>query len=443
MSVTYQGGPHTTQRRAEIVKRIKSNQSWAITSRAEMLIALGEFDELGLCESFGETSTAGWLTRETRIAVSTAFEYVSVARKLAYFPLLTASFRAGRLSYSTVRYLLRYLTPETEAELVMLAEKLCFAELKRALAGVDKQEDQLEAPKYHHDVRIDDNGDVVISARLNAADGAAYMAALKIAQLAYYGLDDLGDEDDEEAIETELERRRGQSEAHPASECTSDHPRSISAHFTGNYSRVGPPTKDDMYASLLAMIHMVRTNPVSELRAPGAHVNIMMTTNGRAWLPGNVEAPSKVLEAYVNNAFVRLQMLDKNGLTLHLGRKSRFVNNAQFRALLAVWGFECAMPGCNHARFLQVHHIEEWAEGGETNLENLIPLCSACHSRVTNGYVHITTNGRTIEFRFRGGRRFVSHGGGLPEKATPFTGPLVAATAENRENHPRGRDFAD
>ncbi|WP_245527425.1 HNH endonuclease signature motif containing protein [Corynebacterium lipophiloflavum] len=359
------------------------------------------------------------------------------------FPLLTASFRAGVLSYSTVRYLLRYLTPETEADLVKLAEKLCFAELKRALAGVEKQEDQAEGPKYHHDVRIDDNGDVVVSARLNAADGAAYMAALKIAQLAHYGLDTLDDEDDEEAIDAELERHRRQPEAHPATECPPERPRNISEHFTGAFSRVGPPTMDDMYAALLAMVHMVRSNPVSELRTPGAHVNIMMTTNGRAWLPGNVAAPSKVLESYVDNALVRLQMLDKNGLTLHLGRQSRFVNNAQFRALLAVWGYECAMPGCNHTRFLQVHHIKEWANGGETNLENLIPLCSACHSRVTNGLAHITTNGRTIEFRFRGGRRFVSHGGGLPEKSTPFTGPVVLEAAENRIGHPRGSDFND
>ena len=150
-----------------------------------------------------------------------------------------------------------------------------------------------------------------------------------------------------------------------------------------------------------------------------------------------------MLESYVDNALVRLQMLDKNGLTLHLGRQSRFVNNAQFRALLAVWGYECAMPGCNHTRFLQVHHIKEWANGGETNLENLIPLCSACHSRVTNGLAHITTNGRTIKFRFRGGRRFVSHGGGLPKKSTPFTGPVVPEAAENRIGHPRGSDFND
>lgn len=429
-------GQAMRERGREIVERIRSSQSWSIASRAEMLIAVGEFDELGLAESFGETSTAGWLAREIRIAPSTAFEYVGVARQLPWFPVLTKAFADGSISYSTVRYLLKYLTPDNEAQLVELAKKLCFTELRQALAGAARPREE-PRPKYHHDVRIDDNGDVIVTARLNPVDGAAYMAALKIAQLANYGLDDAELEaaaaEGEEAVDNLLEHHRAQPEANPGVECPPEHPRTLSEHFTGGFSRVGPPVPDDMYAALLAMVHMVRTQPVSDLRTPGAHVNIMMTTNGRAWLPGNVAAPSKALEGYVDNAFVRLQMLGKNGLTLHLGRRSRFVNDAQFRALLGVWGFQCAMPGCNHSRFLQVHHIREWAHGGETNLDNLIPLCSACHSRVTNGLAHITANGRTIEFRFRGGKKFVSRAGGLPEVAEPFTGPVVPSEPEKRE----------
>ena len=435
------------RRRDDIIERIRRNQSWAITSRAEMLIALGEFDALGLAESCGETSTAGWLARETRIATSTAFEYVGVARRLPDFPLLTDAFRAARISYSTVRYLLKFITSDNEARLVDLAEKLCFAELQRALAGVGQRDDEEQAPKYHHDVRIAENGDVIVTARLNPVDGAAYLSALKIAQLAHYGLNDVdadgdvdgdvdvdGDGDREETIDAALKRHRARPEANPGTECPPERPRRISDYFTGAFSRVGPPVREDMYGALLAMIHMVRCNPVSELRTPGAHVNIMMTTNGRAWLPGNVEAPSQMLENYVNDAFVRLQLMDKDGLSLHLGRRSRFVNDAQFRALLAVWGFECAMPGCNHRRFLQVHHIKEWCRGGETNMDNLIPLCSACHSRVTNGLAHISTDGRKIEFRFASGRRFISTGHGLPERAAAFSGPVVPPEPEERED---------
>ncbi|WP_165164618.1 DUF222 domain-containing protein [Corynebacterium qintianiae] len=110
---------HTTDRiytytyagqESDIVQRVRSCQIWAVQSRAEMLIALSEFDYLRLAETFGESNTAGWLARETRIAPSTACEYVGVARQLPDFPLLTEAFRDGAISYSTVRYLLKYLT---------------------------------------------------------------------------------------------------------------------------------------------------------------------------------------------------------------------------------------------------------------------------------------------------------------------------------------------
>ncbi|QPK83488.1 HNH endonuclease [Corynebacterium qintianiae] len=409
-----------------------------------MLIALSEFDYLRLAETFGESSTAGWLARETRIAPSTAFEYVGVARQLPDFPLLTEAFRDGAISYSTIRYLLKYLTAENEADLVALARKLCFTELKKALAGIERTGIDTVENDYHHDVRVTDNGDVVITARLNPVDGAAYPTALKIAQLANYGLDDITGDDlaDDETIDDVLDDlladKQSQPEQPPGEEIEPDsqHTRpNLTQQLSRGVSRFGPPVKADMYAALLSMVHMVRTNPVSDLRVPGAHVNIMMTTNGRAWLPGNVAAPSKMLENYVNNAFVRLHLLDQNGLSVHVGRKRRFVTDGQLAALLATWGYECAMPGCNHTRFTEVHHITEWSEGGATDLDNLIPLCSACHSRISNGLVHITTNGRDIEFRFLGGRRYISHAHQLPEPAEPYTGPLKPHPPQHRANN--------
>jgi hypothetical protein len=40
-----------------------------------------------------------------------------------------------------------------------------------------------------------------------------------------------------------------------------------------------------------------------------------------------------------------------------------------------------------HARasFCDVHHIEGWAVGGNTDLKNLVALCVSCHHRVHYG----------------------------------------------------------
>jgi 5-methylcytosine-specific restriction endonuclease McrA len=49
------------------------------------------------------------------------------------------------------------------------------------------------------------------------------------------------------------------------------------------------------------------------------------------------------------------------------------------RMVLARDGHRCRRPGCNHTRFLEVHHLVPRALGGSNQLANLITLCSACH----------------------------------------------------------------
>ncbi|WP_235933494.1 hypothetical protein [Corynebacterium qintianiae] len=145
---------------------------------------------------------------------------------------------------------------------------------------------------------------MVITARLNPVDGAAYLTALKIAQLANYGLDDITGDDlaDDETIDDVLDDlladKQSQPEQPPGEEIEPDsqHTRpNLTQQLSRGVSRFGPPVKADMYAALLSTVHMVRTNPVSDLRVPGPHVN---------------------------NAFVRLHLLDQN-LAGHLGLRVR------------------------------------------------------------------------------------------------------------------------
>lgn len=41
--------------------------------------------------------------------------------------------------------------------------------------------------------------------------------------------------------------------------------------------------------------------------------------------------------------------------------------------------YACEAQGCNHTRFLEIHHRVPVASGGRTELDNLIVLCSRCH----------------------------------------------------------------
>ena len=42
----------------------------------------------------------------------------------------------------------------------------------------------------------------------------------------------------------------------------------------------------------------------------------------------------------------------------------------------------CRAPGCEHTKFLEVHHLTPRDFGGGNDPENLITLCSACHRLV-------------------------------------------------------------
>lgn len=77
---------------------------------------------------------------------------------------------------------------------------------------------------------------------------------------------------------------------------------------------------------------------------------------------------------------------------LDVGRKRRTAPSSLFRVLRIRDG-GCRFPGCTHQAFVEAHHIEHWAHGGKTNLENTVLLCSAHHRAVhEEGFqIHSTT----------------------------------------------------
>ena len=87
-----------------------------------------------------------------------------------------------------------------------------------------------------------------------------------------------------------------------------------------------------------------------------------------------------------------------DGDVLHLGRTRRLVSRAQRRALM-IRDRMCQHPGCHQTRHLKAHHIQPWANGGRTDLHNLILLCQFHHTTTHEGHITITrTADATWEF---------------------------------------------
>src|SRR6476620_6278709 len=74
--------------------------------------------------------------------------------------------------------------------------------------------------------------------------------------------------------------------------------------------------------------------------------------------------------------------LGTQGEVLDVGRTSRLVTPAIWRALVCR-DRHCAFPGCTRPPVMgHAHHIRHWADGGATSLDNLVLLCGHHHRTI-------------------------------------------------------------
>jgi hypothetical protein len=100
--------------------------------------------------------------------------------------------------------------------------------------------------------------------------------------------------------------------------------------------------------------------------------------------------PPETVRRLACDADVIPVVLDGDGVVLDVGRTRRTATAEQRTALRAVHR-TCAFPACS-VRFADcdVHHIVPWASGGQSDLENLLPLCTSHHHAVHEGGWQLT-----------------------------------------------------
>jgi hypothetical protein len=97
---------------------------------------------------------------------------------------------------------------------------------------------------------------------------------------------------------------------------------------------------------------------------------------------------------------------DDHGSPLSVGRKTRTIPGSMKRALLQR-DRTCRFPGCASRAFLEGHHIEHWADGGQTELSNMISICSHHHRFVHEYGYRIELGDDGPRFRDQLGRSIV------------------------------------
>lgn len=113
-------------------------------------------------------------------------------------------------------------------------------------------------------------------------------------------------------------------------------------------------------------------------------------------------------------AAVRAVTSNRRGAVLRWGRKRRLPTHALMRAVFSRDG-GCRHPACGRTKFLHAHHVREWSQGGTTDPDNLIMLCSTHHRALHRGLFSITAHGK---------QRFTFHS---PDGAVMAEAPAMGA----------------
>ncbi|TDZ83118.1 hypothetical protein DE4585_01913 [Mycobacteroides salmoniphilum] len=81
-----------------------------------------------------------------------------------------------------------------------------------------------------------------------------------------------------------------------------------------------------------------------------------------------------------------LTIFNDDGRPLYLGRSKR-IATADQRIVLHAQDRGCTHPGCHVPGYLcEVHHIHEWADGGNTDIDNLTFACAPHHRLLDHGW---------------------------------------------------------
>jgi hypothetical protein len=331
----------------------------------ELLVLIRQFDA---CEGWGNgfLSCAHWLNWRTGIDLGAAREKVRVARALVDLPRLSAAMERGALSYAKVRALTRVATPANEAQLLEVAQCGTAAhveKLVRAWRRVDRTIAAQEADRRHQHRQLqtwlDDDGMLVIRGRLAPEVGAVVQRALDAAAARLFRAAPERPADEPAAEQTSAAQRRADALGLLA-ECA------LAADLEGGAA-------GDRYQVVLH----VEGDALSREAAPaegGA---------SQAVLDDGSYVSAETSRRLACDASVVVMRHAADGSVLDVGRKTRTIPIAIRRAL-ATRDTHCRFPGCTN-RLTDAHHLEHWADGGRTRLDNLVLLCRRHHRAVHEG----------------------------------------------------------
>ncbi len=278
----------------------------------------------------GFVSLLDYLERRCDYAPRTARDRIRVAFELEGLPGLTAALATGQLGFSSVKELVRVVTPEHEAEWLDKARgKTCF-EIQKLVAGRKKGSRPSDAPDPDLETRTLHFDDILPTtiARLREA--------------------------------------RAKAQAERGERLSDD---ALLSMLCGMFLE-GAPTAEGAGRAKY-QIAVTVCEKCNQGWQDGAGAKYAMTPAERA----RAECDAQ-----------RIGSLDTN-------RPTRAKQDIPPSVRRLVWrrdGGKCTVTSCRSAAHLELHHIVAREDGGTHDAENIAVICDGCHASLHRGQLTIT-----------------------------------------------------
>ena len=133
-----------------------------------------------------------------------------------------------------------------------------------------------------------------------------------------------------------------------------------------------------------------RSVPIDVARRWGCHAQLTPVLASLLPPPNTATTADGVPSTGCGRASRSAAFLGGGWLPLDVGRASRLVTTGQTKALRVRDG-GCVHPGCSRSSaYCDAHHVQHWADGGATSLDNLVLLCRHHHRTLHQGLWSLT-----------------------------------------------------
>ncbi|QNG17587.1 DUF222 domain-containing protein [Rhodococcus triatomae] len=355
---------------------------------AQRVAVVAEVERRCTREDHGFASTKGWLSSVTVVSPGAAGRIVELGAGLAEHPAVAEAFDEGRIAFEHALLIVRFCTKPPKG---MPAEALpgCVAALLAAADGPLARTDgvrtaiaKLEAIFESDDQPASedtDRNELYVSKTLNGrvairGDVDAVTGEMLLTALSKYSAPQPASEGTPDARPPRQRRADGLAQllsmllAFGELGVEGGERPHLSVHV---HARDLCQDRREEYAR--------RTRPADNTDAHPADPADLAEVRGIAWSPWMGPLTVNTARLLGCDANVTAIVLDEHGAPLSVGRTHRTVTRAQRTALAARDG-GCAFPGCGAtAAWCEGHHIRHWADGGPTDLDNLVLLCGTHH----------------------------------------------------------------